>query len=51
VISAATLITGIGKVVGLEHIPVTGATGSADSNLAGKLRRHSASWTGILSSS
>ncbi len=37
VISAATLITGIGKVVGLEHIPVTGATGSADSNLDGKV--------------
>lgn len=37
VISAATLITGIGKVVGLEYIPVPGATGSADSNLTGKI--------------
>jgi len=37
VIAAATLITGIGKVVGLEYIPVPGATGSADSNLAGKI--------------
>jgi 2,3-bisphosphoglycerate-independent phosphoglycerate mutase len=37
VIAAATLITGIGKVVGLECIPVAGATGSADTNLAGKV--------------
>ena len=37
VISAATLITGIGRVVGLEYIPVPGATGSADSNLDGKI--------------
>jgi len=38
VIAAATLITGIGKVVGLECIPVTGATGSADTNLTGKIK-------------
>ena len=37
VISAATLITGIGKVVGLVHIPVPGATGSSDSNIEGKI--------------
>lgn len=38
VIAAATLITGIGKVVGLETIPVEGATGSVDTNLDGKVR-------------
>ncbi len=38
VISAATLISGIGKVVGLEHIPVPGTTGSADSDLDAKVR-------------
>jgi len=38
VISAATLITGIGKAVGLRYIPVEGATGSADTNLDGKVR-------------
>jgi 2,3-bisphosphoglycerate-independent phosphoglycerate mutase len=38
VISAATLITGIGKVVGLEHIPVPGTTGSVDSDLHAKVR-------------
>lgn len=37
VISAASLITGIGNAVGLEHIPVEGATGSQDSNIAGKI--------------
>jgi 2,3-bisphosphoglycerate-independent phosphoglycerate mutase len=37
VISAASLITGIGSAVGLEHIPVEGATGSQDSNIAGKI--------------
>jgi 2,3-bisphosphoglycerate-independent phosphoglycerate mutase len=37
VISAATLITGIGTAVGLEHVPVTGATGSATSNIGGKI--------------
>ena len=37
VISAATLITGIGKVVGLVHIPVPGTTGSSDSNIEGKI--------------
>lgn len=37
VISAATLITGIGKVVGLEHVQVPGTTGSANTNLAGKV--------------
>ena len=38
VVAAATLITGIGKVVGLETIPVEGATGSVDTNLEGKVR-------------
>ncbi len=37
VISAATLISGIGMVVGLEHIPVPGATGSVDSDLDAKV--------------
>ncbi|NLA38669.1 MAG: phosphoglycerate mutase, partial [Methanomicrobiales archaeon] len=37
VISAATLISGIGKAVGLEHIPVPGTTGSVDSDLAAKV--------------
>ena len=37
VIAAATLIAGIGKAVGLEYIPVAGATGSADTNLPGKV--------------
>jgi 2,3-bisphosphoglycerate-independent phosphoglycerate mutase len=38
VISAATLITGIGMVVGLTSIHVSGATGSADTNLEGKIK-------------
>jgi 2,3-bisphosphoglycerate-independent phosphoglycerate mutase len=37
VIAAATLITGIGKVVGLQHVAVPGATGSVDTNLEGKI--------------
>jgi len=37
VISAATLITGIGRAVGLEHIAVEGATGSVSSNIEGKI--------------
>ncbi|MGD0079052.1 MAG: 2,3-bisphosphoglycerate-independent phosphoglycerate mutase [Methanoregula sp.] len=37
VIAAASLITGIGRVVGLEHVPVPGITGSQDSNIAGKI--------------
>ena len=37
VISAASLITGIGNAVGLPHIEVPGATGSQNSNLAGKV--------------
>jgi 2,3-bisphosphoglycerate-independent phosphoglycerate mutase len=37
VISAASLITGIGNAVGLEHIHVEGITGSQDSNIAGKI--------------
>jgi 2,3-bisphosphoglycerate-independent phosphoglycerate mutase len=37
VIAAATLITGIGRAVGLESIPVPGITGSADTNLDGKV--------------
>lgn len=38
VISAATLITGIGTTVGLRYVPVAGATGSADTNLDGKVK-------------
>ena len=37
VISAASLITGIGRAVGLPHIEVPGATGSQNSNVAGKI--------------
>jgi 2,3-bisphosphoglycerate-independent phosphoglycerate mutase len=37
VIAAATLITGIGRAVGLETVPVPGITGSADTNLEGKV--------------
>lgn len=37
VIAAATLIAGIGTAVGLRHVPVEGATGSTDTNLAGKV--------------
>ncbi|HUH78375.1 MAG TPA: 2,3-bisphosphoglycerate-independent phosphoglycerate mutase [Methanoregula sp.] len=37
VISAASLITGIGSAVGLVHVPVPGITGSQDSNLCGKV--------------
>ncbi len=37
VIAAATLIIGIGKVVGFTHIEVPGATGSIDTNLTGKI--------------
>ncbi|HSQ92965.1 MAG TPA: 2,3-bisphosphoglycerate-independent phosphoglycerate mutase [Methanoregula sp.] len=37
VISAASLITGIGGAVGLEHVHVEGITGSQDSNIAGKI--------------
>lgn len=37
VISAASLITGIGTAVGLEHIHVDGITGSQESNIAGKI--------------
>jgi 2,3-bisphosphoglycerate-independent phosphoglycerate mutase len=37
VISAASLITGIGSAVGLEHVHVDGITGSQDSNIAGKI--------------
>jgi 2,3-bisphosphoglycerate-independent phosphoglycerate mutase len=38
VISAATLISGIGMAIGLHHVPVIGATGSADTNLEGKVK-------------
>ncbi|HNS82878.1 MAG TPA: 2,3-bisphosphoglycerate-independent phosphoglycerate mutase [Methanolinea sp.] len=38
VISAAALITGIGTAVGLTRIEVPEITGSADTNLAGKVR-------------
>jgi 2,3-bisphosphoglycerate-independent phosphoglycerate mutase len=37
VIAAATLITGIGRAIGLESVPVPGITGSADTNLEGKV--------------
>jgi 2,3-bisphosphoglycerate-independent phosphoglycerate mutase len=37
VIAAATLITGIGRAIGLESIPVAGITGSTDTNLDGKV--------------
>jgi 2,3-bisphosphoglycerate-independent phosphoglycerate mutase len=37
VISAASLITGIGRAVGLPHIEVPGATGSVNSNVPGKI--------------
>lgn len=37
VIAAANLITGIGRAVGLDQVPVAGATGSADTNLQGKV--------------
>jgi 2,3-bisphosphoglycerate-independent phosphoglycerate mutase len=37
VISAASLITGIGRAVGLEHVHVDGITGSQDSNIEGKI--------------
>ena len=37
VIAAATLITGIGRAIGLETIPVHGITGSTDTNLRGKV--------------
>jgi 2,3-bisphosphoglycerate-independent phosphoglycerate mutase len=38
VIAAATLINGIGSAIGLRQIPVPGATGSADTNLEGKVQ-------------
>ncbi len=37
VIAAATLINGIGTAVGLSRVTVAGATGSTDTNLAGKV--------------
>ena len=37
VIAAATLIVGIGRAVGLGEVPVPGITGSADTNLNGKV--------------
>lgn len=37
VISAASLIAGIGSAVGLKRVHVDGITGSQDSNLAGKI--------------
>jgi 2,3-bisphosphoglycerate-independent phosphoglycerate mutase len=37
VISAASLITGIGSAVGLARVPVPGITGSQDSNIQGKI--------------
>ena len=37
VISAASLITGIGRAVSLPHIEVPGATGSQNSNVSGKI--------------
>jgi 2,3-bisphosphoglycerate-independent phosphoglycerate mutase len=38
VIAAASLITGIGKAVGLRHVPVPGATGSVNSDIDAKIR-------------
>jgi 2,3-bisphosphoglycerate-independent phosphoglycerate mutase len=38
VISAASLISGIGSAVGLKRVRVDGITGSQDSNLAGKIQ-------------
>ena len=38
VISAASLIAGIGSAVGLKRVHVDGITGSQDSNLAGKIQ-------------
>jgi 2,3-bisphosphoglycerate-independent phosphoglycerate mutase len=37
VISAASLITGIGSAVSLDHVPVDGITGSQNSNIPGKI--------------
>jgi len=37
VISAASLINGIGNAVGLTRVPVQGITGSQDSNIPGKI--------------
>jgi 2,3-bisphosphoglycerate-independent phosphoglycerate mutase len=37
VISAASLITGIGRAVGLPHIEIPGITGSVNSNVKGKV--------------
>ena len=37
VISAASLISGIGSAVGLSRVPVPGITGSQDSNIPGKI--------------
>lgn len=37
VISAASLITGIGKAVGLPHVEIPGITGSQNSNITGKV--------------
>jgi 2,3-bisphosphoglycerate-independent phosphoglycerate mutase len=37
VISAASLITGIGRAVGLPHIEIPGITGSVNTNLPGKI--------------
>lgn len=38
VISAASLITGIGTSVGLRHVPVPGTTGSVNSDIDAKIR-------------
>jgi 2,3-bisphosphoglycerate-independent phosphoglycerate mutase len=38
VIAAATLIAGIGTAIGLRLVPVTGTTGSVDTNLEGKVQ-------------
>jgi 2,3-bisphosphoglycerate-independent phosphoglycerate mutase len=37
VISAASLVNGIGNAVGLSRVPVQGITGSQDSNIPGKI--------------
>lgn len=38
VIAGGALYIGIGKIVGLEHLPVEGATGGLDSNLLNKVK-------------
>ncbi len=39
VVAAAGLVIGIGRMCGMVHLPVEGATGGMDSNIAGKVER------------